>query len=118
MKDRRSNLLLIIIMTLVAFNLFNTRKIRTNVEEYNMKIDSIQNEIDSISDLNAELDNKIESLHSEIELIDGDINRVQTNISVIKQNTNEKVRTITLFGDDELELFFAEWARQHKDSID
>lgn len=117
MKDTKSNLLLIIIMTLVALNLFNTKKIRTNVEEYNLKIDSIQKEIDSISIINSELDSKIESLHSDIELIDGSINRVQNNITVIKQNTNEKVRTITLFGDDELEQFFTDWARQYKDSV-
>lgn len=117
MKERKSNLLLIVIMTLLIFNIFNTRKIRTNVEEYNLKIDSIQNEIDSISSLNSQLDSKIESLHTDIELIDGSINRVQNNITVIKQNTNEKVRTITLFGDDELEQFFTDWARQYKDSV-
>lgn len=118
MRDKITYLLIICIFIATAINLVNMQSIKTDIEEFDNKIEEIGKEIDSISDLNAELDNKIESLHTEIELIDGDINRVQTNITTIKENTNEKVRTITLFGDDELELFFAEWARQHKDSID
>lgn len=111
------NVLLFVIITLLLYNIVNTKDIKTNIAEFEQKIDSIQKEMDSITELNKELDNKINSLHSEIELIDGDINRVQNNITTIKNNTNEKVRSIDIFGDNELELFFAEWARQHKDSI-
>lgn len=117
MENKKSNVLILIVMALVAFNLFTTNSIKTDVEEYNTKIDSIQTIVDSINDLNVKLDGRIDSLHSEIELVDKDIDKVQTNITVIKQNTNEKVRSISHFGDDELELFFAEWARKHADSI-
>ena len=118
MKDKITYFIIICIFVAAVLNILTMKQIKTDIEAFDNKIDEIGLEIDSISEENSKLDDKIESLHSEMELIDGDISRVQSNITLIKENTNEKVRTITLFGDDELELFFAEWARQHKDSID
>jgi len=107
MKDNKVYLILIVILGFVGYNMFTMRDIRTNVESFNQKIDSIQNDIDSIALVNSELDNKIESLHSEIELIDGDISRVQNNIYTIKQNTDEKVNNVDVLTFNELVEFFS-----------
>ena len=107
MKDNKVYLILIVILGFVGYNMFTMRDIRTNVESFNQKIDSIQNDIDSIALLNSELDSKIESLHSEIELIDGDISRVQNNIYTIKQNTDEKVNNVDVLTFNELVEFFS-----------
>ena len=116
MKDNKVYLILIVILGLTGYNIFTTRDIRTNVESFNQKIDSIQNDIDSISIANAELDSKIESLHSEMELIDGDISRVQNNIYTIKQNTDEKVNNVDVLTFDELAKFFADRYSNRLDS--
>lgn len=110
MKNSNSKLYLILIVILgfVGYNLMIMRDIKTNVDEFNSKIDSIQSDIDSIALANDELDSKIQSLHSEVELIDGDINRVQNNISNIKQETNEKVNNVDVLTFDELIKFFTD----------
>ena len=106
-QDKKSYLILIVILGVTIFNLYNMRQIKTDVEEFNQKIDSIQSDIDSIAIVNEELDSKIESLHSEIELIDGDINRVQNNIYTIRKNTDEQVNSVDAFTFSELQKFFA-----------
>ena len=46
MKDNKVYLILIVILGFVGYNMFTMRDIRTNVESFNQKIDSIQNDID------------------------------------------------------------------------
>jgi len=103
---RYTNLLIIICMTFLAFTLFNVRGLKTDIEGFNEKIDSIGAEIDSIQGLNKELDARIQSLHTELELIDGDIDRVQNNIYTIRRNTDEKANSVDNLTLSELQEFF------------
>ena len=101
-------LILIVILGFVGYNLMVMHDIQTDVAAFDEKIEAIQSDIDSIALANDELDMKIESLHSEIELIDSDIDRVQGNISIIKNQTDEKVSNVDVLTFDELIQFFTD----------
>jgi len=101
-------LILIVILGFVGYNLMVMHDIQTDVAAFDEKIEAIQSDIDSIAIANDELDMKIESLHSEIELIDSDIDRVQGNISIIKNQTDEKVSNVDVLTFDELIQFFSD----------
>jgi len=104
---RNQYLVLIVILGLLVFNLYNMRQIKTDIDGFNEKIENIGKEIDSIQTMNTELDNLIESLHTELQLIDGDIDRVQNNIFTIRRNTDEKRNSVNNFTISELQEFFA-----------
>ena len=52
-----------------------------------------------------------------IEQSDKKIKQLNTRIYVIKKETRQQLDAVDLFGDDELEQFFAKRYRQHSDSI-
>ena len=81
-------------------------QLKTDIEMYNQKIDSIQHNIDSVVLVNKNLDIKIDSISSEIGLLDTDITSVNTNIKNIKVNTNEKVNSVNKFNFSDLNQFF------------
>lgn len=108
MKFDKSNILLGIIILLAAWNIFQGGKIRTDVKEYNKRIELIQQEIDSVNILNKELTEQIVNLDKEIDNIDGDINNVTKNITIIKKQTDEKIDSVNNFSFSDLEKFFAE----------
>ena len=105
-SNRNQYLILIVILGITVFNLYNMRQIKTDVEGFNVKIENIGKEIDSVQEMNKQLDGLIESLHSELELIDSDIDRVQNNIYTIRRNTNEKVNRVDSLTISELQEFF------------
>jgi len=106
MKQRYTSLLLVLIF-LVGYNILRTKDIRTDIEGYNKKIDSLQIGIDSVYSLNSKIDSKILFLNSELDNIDNDITKVQTNIKTIKEKQNEKVNNVNQFTFSELLEFFA-----------
>ena len=89
MKDIISNnkqdILLVIVIVLAAWNIFTTNGIKTDVKSYKNKIESIQKEVDSVQVVNKKID---------------------TKVTIVKNNTNEKVNTVDGFSNVELELFF------------
>ena len=105
-SNRSTYSILIVILGITVFNLYNMRQIQTDVEGFNERIDNISKEIDSVQAMNTELDNLIESLHTELQLIDGDIDRVQNNITTIRRTTNEKVNRVDSLTISELQEFF------------
>ena len=105
-SNRSTYSILIVILGITVFNLYNMRQIKTDVEGFNEQIENIGKEIDSVQAMNAEIDGLIESLHSELELIDGDIDRVQNNIYSIRRTTNEKVTRVDSLTISELQEFF------------
>ncbi len=105
-SSKSQYLILIVILGIVVFNLYNMRQIKTDIDGFNEKIENIGKEIDSIQDMNTQLDNLIESLHTEIQLIDGDIDRVQNNIYSIRRNTDEKINSVDKLTISELQEFF------------
>ena len=105
MKNGQS-VIIWILAALMVYNIFINNKIRTNIKEYEDKIDNLKTKIDSVNILNKELDNNINSLHTQMEVIDLDISNVKSNISVIKRRTNEQVNSVDQFTFTELQQFF------------
>lgn len=116
MKDSKSTFLLIIIIGLVAYNIFFLKEMKTDVNSYNTKIDSIQVGIDSVVSANKLLDENLKTIHTEIALIDKDITNVQTNLKTIKANTNEKVSNVDNYAISDLHQFFTNRYENGNDS--
>lgn len=117
MKITKTDILLVIIAVLAGFNLFQVKSIKTDVEFYNNKIDSIQNEIDSVMLVNEELTNKIGDIDNEINNIDGDIAKVTKNITIIKNQTDEKSDAVNNFTFSDLNKFFTDRYQNGHDSV-
>jgi len=108
MKNGNVSFLLLVLICLLAYNIYSTKQLKTDIEMYNQKIDSIQHNIDSVVLVNKNLDLKIDSISSEIGLLDTDITSVNTNIRNIKVNTNEKVNSVDKFNFSDLNKFFTD----------
>jgi peptidoglycan hydrolase CwlO-like protein len=108
MKINKQDILLVIIVILAGYSIFQMNGIKTDVSAYNAKIDSIQNEIDSIEVVNEKISEKITTIDGDINNIDGDIAKVTKNITIIKNQTNEKIDSVNNFNFSDLEKFFTE----------
>ena len=108
MKNGNVSFLLLVLICLLGYNIYSTKQLKTDVEMYNQKIDSIQHNIDSVVLVNKNLDIKIDSIYSEIGLLDTDIESVHTNIKNIKVKTNEKVNSVNKFNFSDLNKFFTD----------
>lgn len=108
MKINKPNILLVLIACLAAYSIFQGSKIRTDVAGYNAKIDSIQNEIDSVQLVNEKLTEQIVTIDKEIDKVDGNINNVTKNITIIKNQTHEKIDSVNNYNFSDLEKFFTE----------
>jgi len=108
MKINKQDVLLVIIVVLAGYSIFQMKGIKTDVAGFNAKIDAIQTEIDSVEMINKEITTQILSLDKEIDNIDGDIERVTKNITIIKNNTNEKVDAVNEFTFSDLAKFFSD----------
>jgi peptidoglycan hydrolase CwlO-like protein len=106
MKINKTNILLVLIACLAAYTIFQNQGIKTNVAEYNAKIESLQKEVDSVYTVNKEIDNQIEKVDNHIVNVNKDIDNVTKNITNIKNNTDEKVNSVTTIGNAELEQLF------------
>ena len=84
MKIDKTDILLFIIVILAIFSIFQGNKIRTDVKDYNKKIEVLQKSIDSIIIVNDKLTEEINKLDYQITKIDGDVTKVQKNIIKIK----------------------------------
>ena len=58
MKITKETVLLFLVVILVVYNIFNTNGIKTDVDGYVKKIDSIQVKVDSAQVVNKEIDNR------------------------------------------------------------
>jgi peptidoglycan hydrolase CwlO-like protein len=108
MKINKTNVLLVIVAILAAYSIFQGSKIRTDVAGYNAKIDSIQNEIDSVQLVNEKLTEQISVIDKDIDKVDGNIQNVTKNITIIKKQTDEKIDSVNNFNFSDLEKFFTE----------
>lgn len=108
MKINKTNILLILIACLAAYSIFQTHGIKTDVDAYNAKIDSIQNEIDSVQTVNTKLTEQITVIDKEIDKVDGNINNVTKNITIIKNQTHEKIDSVNNYNFSDLEKFFTD----------
>lgn len=108
MKINKTNILLVIIAIMAGYSIFQGSKIRTDVAGYNAKIDSIQNEIDSVQMVNQKLTEQILVVDKQIDNIDGDITTVTKNITIIKKQTDEKIDSVNNYNFSDLEKFFTD----------
>jgi len=100
-------ILLLIIAVLAIWNIFNTSSIKTDVDSYKDKIKTIQVQVDSVQTVNKEIDRKIGKVDKKIVNVTKEIHHIDNTITIVKNNTNEKINTADNFGVNELELFFA-----------
>jgi peptidoglycan hydrolase CwlO-like protein len=108
MKINKTDILLVIIVILAGYSIFQMNGIKTDVAGYNAKIDSIQNEIDSVQLENVKITEQIVTIDKEINNIDGDIEKVTKNITIIKNQTNEKIDSVNNYNFSDLEKFFTD----------
>ena len=108
MKIDKTNVLLVLIACLAAYTIFQNQGIKTDVAGYNAKIESLQKEIDSVYTANKEIDNQIEKVDNHIVNVDKQIDNVTKNITIIKNQTNEKVDAVNEFTFSDLDKFFSD----------
>ncbi|MDB4342920.1 hypothetical protein OAA23_00795 [bacterium] len=86
-------------------------------QEYNAKIEALERKVDSLHQKNTALELEADSLELQLTESDIKIKQLNTRIYVIKKETKQQLDAVDLFGDDELEQFFAKRYGQHTDSI-
>ena len=106
MKLTKQDIVLIIIALLCLYNIFNTNSIKTDVKGYKEKIEALQTKIDSAQAVNEKIDVKIDSVKDNVVNITKEIHHIDNNISIIKQQTDEKINSVDSFTANELEQFF------------
>ena len=87
------------------------------VEEYNAKIEALEQKVDSLHHINDGLTFKIDTLNGQIVKLDQQIDLRDNRIRTLKWKVNEKVNAVDSFDDNELERFFTERYRQYLDTI-
>jgi chromosome segregation ATPase len=87
------------------------------VDDYNAKIKALESKIDSLHNENEVLNNNIVELNLQITNLDKEIDLKDNKLIYLNQKTNEKVSSVDLFNDDELEQFFTNRYRHVIDSI-
>lgn len=109
--------LLIAIGAVVIYHIvFNKYNIKTDIQQYEDAIKALEKKVDSLHSKNSALELEADSLELKLEESDSKIKKLNTRIYVIKKRTKEQLDAVDLFGDDELEQFFAKRYRQ-SDSI-
>jgi len=103
MKENKTTILLVIVLGLMAWNLYTTSQIKTDVAGYNQKIDSIQKEVDSVYTVNKQIDKQIDTVNTKIVNVEQNIESVKENITIIKNNTDEQVNNTNILGNVELQ---------------
>ena len=109
------NLLVIIGACIIVFTFFNKKE--DYVEEYNAKIEALEQKVDSLHHINDELTFKIDTLNVQISKLDQELDLKDNRINNLRYEISTKVDAVDNFNDDELERFFTERYRQYLDSI-
>jgi len=115
-KSNILNIILIVVITSLLYIVFFVED-EDYTQEYNAKIEALEHKVDSLHQKNTALEFEADSLEFAIEESDKKIKKLNTRIYVIKKKTKEQLNAVDLFGDDELEQFFAKRYRQYTDSI-
>jgi hypothetical protein len=107
-NNNKQNILLGIIILLAFWNIMNTNRIKTDVKSYKEKIESIQSLVDSTQTINKEIESKILGVKENVSLITKEIHHIDNNLTIVREKTNEKVISIGIIGNIELERLFTE----------
>ena len=106
MLQNKQNILLIIVVALLGYNIFTTNSIRTDIKGYETRIDSVQTKIDSAQVINKQIDVKIDSVKENVVAITKEIHHIDNTITIVKKQTDDKINTVDKFSNAELEFFF------------
>ena len=107
MLQNRQDILLIIVLVLVGYNIFTTNTIKTDVKGYKAEIELLQTKLDSVKVVNIKIDTKIDSVKQNIVTISKEIHHIDNTITIVKNQTNEKANSAGKFSNAELEQFFS-----------
>jgi len=114
-KSNILNIILIVVITSLLYMVFFVED-EDYTQKYNAKIEALEHKVDSLHQKNTILELEADSLEIKLEESDKRIKKLNTRIYVIKKKTKEQLDAVDLFGDDELEQFFAKRYRE-SDSI-
>ena len=106
---------ILVLICIIVWLLYTDRE--RYVEEYNAKIEALETKVDSLHNINDDLTYKIDTLNTQILSLDKEIDNQDNLINNLRIKTNEKVRAVDKFNDDELYQFFSERYRHIIDSI-
>jgi septation ring formation regulator EzrA len=110
MKDiignNKQNILLIIVIVMVAWNIFTIGGVKTDVKSYKKQIETIQKGVDSAQVVNKIIDDKVNKVNENVTIITKEVSTIDNNLTNLKKTTNEKVNTVNKFSNVELEFFF------------
>ena len=108
MKINKTYIFLAIVAGLAIYSLFQNASMKTDVEGYYRKIDSLQNEIDSVEVVNQQIDNHITEVTNDITNVENKVVNMNNNINEIKKQTNEKVSAVNDYTIHDLIKFFSD----------
>ena len=106
MLQNKQNLLLVIVVVLIGYSIFNTNSIRTDVKGYKAEIELLQTKVDSAKVVNQQIDTKIDSVKENVISITKEIHHIDNTLTIVKKQTDEKINTVDKFSNAELEFFF------------
>ena len=115
-KERVIYILKIIVLLCILFWLLYSDR-EEYVDEYNSKIEALEQKVDSLHSINDELTFKIDTLNGQIFKLDKQIDLKNSRINNLRYEINSKINAVDNFNDDELDRFFTERYRQFFDSI-
>jgi peptidoglycan hydrolase CwlO-like protein len=107
---------ILVLITIIIWFLLD--KDEVYVDQYQDQINALNSKIDSLHTINDDLVFKIDTLNNKIVTLDNEINKQDKQIFTLKKKTNEKIKRVDLFNDDELERFFTERYRYYIDSAE
>jgi len=107
----------LVIIGVCIFILFFFNKKQDYVEEYNLKIEKLDEKIDSLHDVNNDLSFKIDTLNVQISKLDQELDLKDNSINALRNEVNEKVSNVDSYTDDELQEFFTNRYRYYFDSL-
>jgi len=108
---------ILIIVGVCIFVLFFFNKKEDYVEEYNAKIEKLDEKVDSLQDVNDDLSLKIDTLNIQISELDQELDLKDKSINTLKNEVNAKVSSVDSYNDDELKEFFTNRYRFYFDSL-
>lgn len=115
-KSNIVNIVLSVLLIVLVIYVFQPSDL-SYIKEYELKIENLEKKVDSLHSDNLLLEQQADSLEFKITEYDIKIKKLNSRIYVIKKQTQKQLDAVDMFGDDELERFFAERYGYNKDSI-
>ena len=112
-KERFFYILIIASLVYAVYYLFHNNE--EYVMDYTLRIEILEQKVDSLHSINGELTFKVDTLNQQISQLDNQIDLKDNRIQTLKYKVNEKVNAVDSFNGDELKRFFTERYKQYLD---